>query len=100
MSKKEKTIEDYLIFDEDLDAEIDTLTWQYYDDDFNYLLDGPFEEMLDTMTRDIFRDLQGKLISNVDFKTAHDDRLYETVRCHIHFFLTEKCGFSSMEDDD
>lgn len=100
MSKKEKTIEDYLIFDEDLDAEIDTLAWQYYDDDnFNYLLDVPFEEMRDTMARDIFRDLQGKLISNVDFKTAHDYRLYETVRCRIHCFLTETCGYKQGDDD-
>ena len=100
MSKKEMSIEDYLIFDEYLDAEIDILAYQYYDDDFDYLLYVPFEEMRDTMASDIFKELQSKLITNGDYKTANDDRLYETVRCHIHYYLTETCGFSSMGDDD
>ena len=95
------SIRDYLIFNKCLDAKIDTLAYQYYnDDDFEYLLYVPFEEMRDTMADDIFEELQDELEFNGDYDTANDNRLYETVRCHIHFFLTEKCGFSSMEDDD
>ena len=94
-------IEDYLIFDECLEAKIDTLAYQYYnDDDFEYLLYLPFEEMRDTMADDIFEELKEELIFNGDYDTAYDDRLYETVRCNTHFYLTEQCGFSSMEEDD
>ena len=94
-------IEDYLIFDECLEAKIDTLAYQYYnDEDFEYLLYLPFEEMRDTMADDIFEELKEELIFNGDYDTAYDDRLYETVRCNTHFYLTEQCGFSSMEEDD
>ena len=87
-------IEDYLIFDECLEAKIDTLAYQYYnDEDFDYLLYLPFEEMRDTMADDIFEELKEELIFNGDYDTAYDDLLYETVRCNTHFYLTEQCGF-------
>lgn len=94
-------IEDYLIFDECLDAKIDTLCYRFYKDDkFEYLTYLPFEKMRDIMADKIYEDLKDELEFNGDYDTANDERLYETVRCHTHFYLTEDCGFSSMEDED
>ena len=94
-------IEDYLIFDECLEAKIETLAYIYYnDDDFECLLYLPFEKIRDTITNNIYKDLKDELIFNGDYDTAYDDRLYETVRCNTHFYLTEQCGFSSMEEDE
>ena len=60
-------IEDYLIFDECLEAKIDTLAYQYYnDEDFDYLLYLPFEEMRDTMADDIFEELKEELKTTFD----------------------------------
>lgn len=94
-------IEDYLIFDECLEAKIETLAYIYYnDDDFECLLYLPFEKIRDTITNNIYKDLKDELIFNGDYDTAYDDRLYETVRCNTHFYLTEQCGFSSMDEED
>ena len=94
-------IEDYLIFDECLEAKIETLAYIYYnDDDFECLLYLPFEKIRDTITNNIYKDLKDELIFNGDYDTAYDDRLYETVRCNTHFYLTEQCGFSSMDEEE
>lgn len=94
-------IEDYLIFDECLDAKIDTLCYRFYKDDkFEYLTYLPFEKMRDIMADKIYEELKDELEFKGEYDTANDERLYETVRCHTHFYLTEDCGFSSMEDED